>query len=295
MANLRLAGQYLHLHFIVVLLGFTAILGALISMDAISLVWFRLLFAIAGLGAYIIYRRISFKISLRQWLHLSFIGLLVALHWITFFQAIKVSNVSVTLGVFASTTLFTSFLEPLLQNRKILWLEVFIGLVIILGIYLIFQYETQYTKGIIFSLISALLNALFVILNRNISQKWHPTVISFYELTGGFAAITFFYLFIEQPDIITFFVLTRNDLIWLLLLSLLCTSYAFTAIVEIMKELSAYTVVLSINLEPVYGILLAYAIFGESETMSSGFYMGTMVILLSVFSYPFLRRRKYFS
>jgi len=294
MASFRLAGQYVHLHFIIVLLGFTAILGALISMNATSLVWYRLLFAIPGLGAFLVYRGVSFKISFKQWLHLSFIGLLVALHWITFFHAIKVSNVSVTLGVFASTTLFTSFLEPILQKRKILWLEVLIGVVIILGIYLIFQYETQYVEGILFSLLSALLNTLFVILNRNISRRWHPTVISFYELTGGFVAITLYYLFIEQPDLASFFVLSGNDLVWLLLLSLLCTSYAFTAIVEIMKELSAYTVVLSINLEPVYGILLAYVIFGESETMSPGFYAGTLIILLSVFSYPFLRRRKYF-
>jgi drug/metabolite transporter (DMT)-like permease len=290
MSNTKLVGQYVHLHFIVVLLGFTAILGALITLDAISLVWWRMLFAIGGLLIYLKYRRISTKIGWKQFVHLGFIGVLVALHWITFFHAIKVSNVSVTLGVFASTTLFTSFLEPVLQKRSIFWLEVVIGLIIIAGIYLIFQYEMQYVEGILFSLLSALLNGLFVVLNRNISRRWNPTVISFYEMIGGFIGISIYYIFTAGAGL-NLFILSWHDLGWLLVLSLLCTSYAFTAIVQIMKELSAYTVVLSINLEPVYGILLAFLIFGEKETMSSGFYAGTLIILLSVFFYPFLKRK----
>jgi drug/metabolite transporter (DMT)-like permease len=290
MSDGKQIGQYVHLHFIVLLLGFTAILGALISLDAITLVWWRMLFAIGGLYIYLIYRGIGLKIGFLQFLHLASIGIIVALHWITFFHAIKVSNVSVTLGVFASTTLFTSFLEPLLQRRKIFWLEILIGLIIIGGIYLIFQYEMQYVAGIVFSLLSALLNSLFVVLNRNISRKWNPTVISFYEMIGGFTAISIYFLVWWQPQVSTF-QLSWSDLGWILVLSLLCTSYAFTAIVQIMKQLSAYTVVLAINLEPVYGIFLAYLIFGKSETMSVGFYMGTLIILISVFIYPFLKRK----
>jgi drug/metabolite transporter (DMT)-like permease len=290
MNHSKLLGQYIHLHFIVLLLGFTAILGAMITMDAISLVWWRMLFAIGGLFIYLQFRKIPMRIDIKQFLHLGFIGVLVALHWITFFHAIKVSNVSVTLGVFASTTLFTSFLEPVLQKRKILWLEVFIGVIIIAGIYLIFQYEMQYVEGILFSLLSALLNGLFVVLNRNISRRWDPTVISYYEMIGGFVGISIFYIITAGPGL-SLFVLSWHDLGWLLVLSLLCTSYAFTAIVQIMKELSAYTVVLSINLEPVYGIFLAFLIFGEKETMSAGFYAGTLIILVSVFFYPFLKRK----
>ncbi len=282
--------QYIHLHFIVILLGFTAILGALITLDAIALVWYRMLFATVGLYLFLLIQKIPIKVNRKQLFHLLSIGILVALHWITFFHAIKVSNVSVTLGVFASTTLFTSFLEPILQGRKIFWLEVLIGLVIIFGIYLIFRFEINYFEGILYSLISALLNGLFVVLNRNISHRWNPTVISFYEMIGGFAAISVFYIGYSHPDG-GFFLLSLPDVGWLIILSLLCTSYAFTAIVEIMKVLSAYTVVLSINLEPVYGIILAYLIFGESEKMSAGFYMGTLIILISVFSYPLLRRK----
>ncbi|TVQ93998.1 MAG: DMT family transporter [Bacteroidetes bacterium] len=290
MTEVKLFRHYAHLHFIVILLGFTAILGALISIDAIPLVWFRMFFAAVGLFIYLKYKKINLSLTLKEQIHLYAIGLLVALHWVTFFHAIKVSNVSVTLGVFASTTLFTSFLEPFLQKRKVLWLEVLIGLVIIGGIYLIFQYETEYVEGILFSLLSALLNGLFVVLNRNISRRWNPALISFYEMIGGFLGISLFFIF--SGTIFTHLTsLDLHDFIWILILGFLCTSYAFAAIVEIMKELSAYTVVLAVNLEPVYGIILAFFIFGEAERMSGGFYLGTLVILISVFSYPYLKRK----
>lgn len=290
MTDVKLFRQYAHLHFIVVLLGFTAILGALITIDAIPLVWLRMFFAAIGLFIYLKFKGIKTWLPLKDQLHLYLIGLLVALHWITFFHAIKVSNVSVTLGVFASTTLFTSFLEPFLQKRKILWLEVLIGLVIIFGIYLIFQYEMEYVEGILFSLLSAFLNGLFVVLNRNISRRWNPALISYYEMIGGFAGISVFLLF---AGTITYHLsgMTLQDLMLILVLSFLCTSYAFAAIVEIMKELTAYAVVLAVNLEPVYGIFLAFLIFGETERMSGGFYIGTLIILLSVFSYPYLKRK----
>ncbi len=290
MSDLRQLKIYTHLHFIVVLLGFTAILGAIITIDAVTLVWYRMFFAFVGLWIYLRIRNISSYVPSKGQMHLYFIGVVVALHWITFFHAINVSNVSVTLGVFASTTLFTSFLEPILQGRRLFWLEVVIGLVIIFGIYLIFQYEFQYVEGILFSLLSAFLNGLFVVLNRNISRKWHPSVISFYEMIGGFVAISLYLLVLSKVNV-QIFEIGITNLGLILILSLVCTSYAFTAIVEIMKELSAYTVVLAINLEPVYGIILALLIFGETEKMSGGFYLGACIIILSVFSYPFLKRR----
>ncbi|MFO7978154.1 MAG: DMT family transporter [Bacteroidales bacterium] len=282
--------QFVHLHFIVILLGFTAILGAIITLNAVDLVWYRMFFASIGLLVFFRWRKIPWRISWRKQLPLLAIGTLVALHWITFFYAIKVSNVSVTLGVFASTTLFTSFLEPMLQKRRIFWLEVVIGLVIISGIYLIFQYEFHYIEGILFSLLSALLNGLFVVLNRNISLKHHPSVISFYEMIGGFLFITVYIAATNQFTAQTFS-MSGMDLFLLLVLSLVCTSYAFTAIVDIMKVLSAYTVVLAVNLEPVYGIIMAFFFFPQQEAMSAGFYAGTAIILASVFSFPFLKRK----
>ncbi|MFW5792907.1 MAG: DMT family transporter [Bacteroidota bacterium] len=290
MNPVSLVKQHIHLHFIVVLLGFTAILGSLISLDSIHLVWIRTFLAFIGLWIYFIIRKTPFKLPAKDQLLLYGIGVIVALHWITFFHAIKISNVSVTLGVFASTTLFTSFLEPLLQKRRIFWLEVLIGLVIIGGIYLIFQYEFEYYLGILFSLLSAFINALFIVLNRNISNKYYPTVISFYEMIGGFVAISLFFLFSGQMDAHLLNV-SSSDLIYLLILGFVCTSYAFSALVEIMKYLSAYTVVLAVNMEPVYGIILAFFIFGESEKMSGGFYIGALIIILSVVIYPFLRKK----
>ena len=282
--------NHLHLHVVVVLLGFTAILGALITLPAIELVWYRMLMAFVGLWIYFLIKGIPFRLSLRQILPLLGIGVVVALHWITFFHAIKISNVSVTLGVFASTTLFTSFLEPISQRRRIFWLEVVIGLVIICGIYLIFQYEFHYIEGILYSLLSALLNGLFVVLNRNISLRHFPSVISFYEMIGGFLFISLYLGFAGVFDG-TFFRLSAADTFYLVLLGFLCTAYAFTAIVNVMKVLSAYTVVLALNLEPVYGIIMALFFFPEAERMSGGFYLGTLIILISVFSYPLLKRR----
>ncbi len=282
--------HYIHLHFIVVLLGFTAILGALITLDAAELVWFRMLFAFAGLWVYLRWRKIPFRLQWRDMLRLFGIGLVVALHWITFFHAVKVSNVSVTLGVFASATLFTSFLEPILQKRRIFWLEVFLGLITLTGIYIIFRYEFKFIEGIVFSLISAFLNGLFAVFNRNISHRHHHSVISFYEMLGGFMFISVFFAFSGQLSIPNL-TLSAPDLFWLLVLALVCTSYAFTAIVNIMKVLSAYTVMLAINLEPVYGIIMAFFIFPGAERMSAGFYLGASIIVLAVLSYPYLKRK----
>ncbi len=282
--------KQLQLHMIVVLLGFTGILGALISISAFPLVWYRMLLGFAGLGIFFLIRGIPFRVPYKKMLPLLGIGVVVALHWITFFHAINVSNVSVTLGVFASTTLFTSFLEPLTQRRRIFWLEVLIGIVILYGIYLIFQYEFHYLEGILYALLASVLNGLFVVMNRNISLRHHPSVISFYEMIGGCLFITL-YLGVSGEGYGELFTLSAADMFYIALLGLVCTAYAFTAIVDVMKVLSAYTVVLSVNMEPVYGIIMARLFFPETEQMSGGFYIGTLIILVSVFTYPFLKRK----
>ncbi len=288
--NHLLLRKHIQLHLVVILLGATAILGALISLPAVELVWYRMLLAFAGLWIWFLYKGIPFRLPFSKIIPLLGIGAVVALHWIAFFHAIKVSNVSVTLGVFASTTLFTSFLEPLSQKRRIFWLEVFIGLVILSGIYLIFQYEFHYLEGILYSLLAAFGNGLFVVLNRNISLRHHPSVISFYEMIGGWLFIGFFLVVTSRAGA-GLFMVPSGDIVYLLLLGFVCTAYAFTAIVDIVRMLSAYTVVLAINLEPVYGIVMALVFFPETEKMSGGFYLGALIILISVFSYPFLKRK----
>jgi len=280
--------QYFSLHFVIIILGFTAILGKLISLPAVQLVWYRTLIAFIGIFIYLKFKKINYRIPLKNVLSILGIGVIVAAHWICFFHAVKVSNVSVTLGCLATTTLFTSFLEPITQKRRISLLEVFIGLIVIVGLYMIFQFETKYTLGIIFSVICAFLAGLFSVLNKNISLKFDPTVISFYEMISGFLAISIYMLTFENIATIDLS-LSTNDLIYLLLLGIVCTAYAFVVQVGIMKVLSAYTVVLSINLEPVYGIIAANFIFGESEHMTTGFYSGTLLIILSVFLYPVIK------
>lgn len=282
--------SHIHLHIVVVLLGFTAILGNLISLEAIHLVWYRMLFAFLGLWIYIVYKKQPYLLKLKDIVKLLGIGVIIALHWISFFHAINVSNVSVTLGVLASTTLFTSFIEPLFNRKRILLLEVFIGIIVIGGLYIIFQFETHYYEGILFALLAALLNGIFVVLNKRISLSYEPTVISFYEMIGGFGIISVFYLITGGFDV-SFFTISGTDLVYILILGFLCTSYAFAAIVYIMKVLSAFNVVLAINMEPVYGIIMALIIFGETEQMSPGFYVGAMIIIAAVFTYPILKRK----
>lgn len=283
----KLLKNHLQLHFVVLLYGFTAILGKLISLPSPQLVWYRMFIAAIALGLIIHYKKIAFNIGWKNILQITSVGVVVAFHWITFFHAVKISNVSVTLGCMASTTLFASFLEPLIFKKRIKWLEVFIGVLIISGLYLIFQFELSYWQGIITALISAFLAGLFTVLNKFFIDKHHPVTISFYEMLSGFGAITVFLLLSGTFDG-QLIMPTSMDVLFILVLGLVCTAYAFVVAVDVMKVLSAYTVVLAINMEPIYGILLAWVIFGQSELMSAGFYVGTAVILLAVFLHPLL-------
>jgi len=278
------------LHLVVFIYGFTAILGKLITLDAIQLVWYRMLIAFLALGVLLQMRGRKLSVDRKTLVQLIGIGFVVAFHWITFFHAIKISTISVALGCLASTTLFTSLLEPALVRRPLVWIEVVTGVLIIAGLYMIFQFEPDYITGIITALISAFLAGLFTVLNKVMIARHRPLVISFYEMGGGFVGITLYMLFsgtfeagLQLP--------VWSDWLFLLLLGVVCTAYAFAESVKVMDVLSAYTVVLTINLEPIYGILLAFVFFGESELMSGGFYLGTLTILAAVFLFPVLNRK----
>lgn len=285
----RRNADLLKLHFIVVILGFTAILGRLISIPALELVWYRMLLAFVGLGIWFVIKKISIRVPGKQILYFLLTGLVVALHWIAFFGSIKVANVSIALACFATSALFASFIEPLFLKRRIVIYEVLLGIVTIIGLSLIFGIETEYTYGIILGVIAAFLSAVFQVLNKGFQMKYNPLVISFYELVGGFIGITLFMVPYSANHALSFN-LNLMDLVWILILAWVCTSYAFAASVEVMKTLSAYNVVLTINLEPIYGILLASLIFGDSELMTGGFYFGTVIMMMAVFVYPVLKR-----
>lgn len=273
--------HHLHLHFIVLIWGFTAVLGALISLDAIPLVWFRMSLAAASVLIFMLvsgrWRRPTPK-SLGKMLAL---GLALALHWLTFFGAIKISNVSVTLSVMATGAFFAAFLEPLIYGRPMNWREVVLGLFAVLGLGIIFHASTQYVWGITLALISAFLSALFSVFNGRLVQENSATTISFFELSFGVLGISVYMIFTEGFSE-SFFDLSGSDWIYLLILATVCTAYAFIASVNLMKWLTPFTLMLTINLEPVYGILLALLVFGDAEYMSGAFYFGAAIILGTV-------------
>jgi drug/metabolite transporter (DMT)-like permease len=283
--------SHLKLHLIVFIYGFTAIFGKLIGLSAVHLVWYRVLIAAIALIIIFWFTKTSISLPVKEILKLLGIGLIVGLHWITFFGAVKLSNVSVTLGCLASTTLFTGILEPFFYKKKHDLIEILIGVIIMIGLYLIFQFETRFWKGIVVALISSFLAGLFTVINKKLVEQQRARIISFYEMLGSLAGITIFLIF-SGKFTLQQITPSHTDIIYLILLGVVCTAFAFVVQVDVMKKLSAYIVALTINLEPVYGILLAFLIFGESELMSIGFYIGTLIVLISVFGYPLYFRYK---
>lgn len=225
-------------------------------------------------------------------------GVVIALHWLTFFGAIKVSNVSITLALLSTGAFFTSILEPIFYKRKVIWYEILFGLIVILGLYIIFKVETEYVLGILLALISAFLSAVFSLINGKLAKKEDASVISFYELLTGAAAISLYLLVLsflgDGGFNFNFFNISAEDWMWLLILASVCTAYAFIASVAVMRHLSPYTIMLTINMEPVYGILLAFWVFGSDEAMAPGFYYGAAIILTTVILNGFLKTRRKF-
>jgi len=273
--------NYLHLHGIIIILGFTAVLGKLIVTDAFPLVWYRMLIAAITIFIFIKLRSISLKISKRTAIWVILGGIIIALHWLTFFEAIKISNVSVTLAMMSTGAFFTAILEPLWYKRKFIGYELLLGLLVMVGLYLIFRVETQYSSGILLALLSAALAAVFSLINGRLVQHQKAALISFYELMVG---VVFLSLLGLTKGVFTkdFFMISSQDWIFIVLLATVCTAYAFLAAIDVMRYLSPYTVMLSINLEPVYGICLAYFILGDSEHMNPTFYWGGLLILGTV-------------
>ena len=283
--------SYLHLHVIVFIWGFTAVLGKLISLEALDLVWYRMLFASVIMTFVVLFNKEKIRVPFNVLIGFIVSGIIIALHWLTFYQAIKVSNVSITLACLSTGAFFASILEPIFYKRKIIWYEVLFGLIVIFGLGIIFKVETQYTTGIYLAVTSAFLSALFSVINGKYAKEYSPNVISVYELSSGFLFLSI-YLFFADSFTPTFFALSSNDLLWLFLLSSICTAYAFSASVKVMKFLSPFTVMLTINLEPIYGIILVLLIFPENEKMSPMFYIGAIIILATVIANGIMKSRK---
>jgi drug/metabolite transporter (DMT)-like permease len=284
--------NYLHLHFLVFIAGFTAILGELISIGSTALVWYRML--IAGVLMFLYIKIIKLKIQVSAKTKLKFFGagIIIALHWITFFEAINQSNISITLAMFSTGAFFASFIEPLIYKRKIIWYEILFGMIVILGVFLITQSEIKYLNGILLGISSALFSTLFAVINGKFIAEHRATVISFYEFISGVVFLSLFILIFQDGFSKDFFVLSTSDWLYIIILASVCTAYAFIGSVDVMRHLSPYTVILTYNLEPLYGIALALLLFPESETMSTQFYYGAFLVLATVIADGILKNYK---
>lgn len=283
--------EIFRLHLIVFLWGFTAILGKLISTEAESLVFFRMLLTSFFLFVYLrFFRKESLYVPKKLLLQLVGIGSLMAIHWLAFFYSIKVSNVSIALSCLALSTLFASVIEPLVFRRKMDWSEVVIGSIILVCISLIFKAELSYKLGIIAGIICAFFGTLFSVFNGKIFGKTSAGNIIFYEIFGGWLLISLVFLMTGQ--IFSFNEISYLDLALLTLLASVFTAFPMMESVKLMKYISPFTLILTVNLEPVYGIILAFFIFGDSEHMSPVFYFASLVMILSIIVNGILKSRK---
>jgi drug/metabolite transporter (DMT)-like permease len=273
---------FIRLHVAVLLAGLTGVLGRLISLNAGLLVWYRLLLTVPTLWLLAMVRRKSLGIDRRDLWRIFGIGGIAALHWVSFYASIKYSNVSVGLVCFSAVGFFTALMEPLLLRHRVDRIELLLGLLVIVGIFFIFQVDPRYKTGIGVGLVSAFLGCLFPVMNKRILQRVPAETVTVYELTGGFGVLTllmplYLYLF-PAPSLVPGWL----DWIWLLVLSWACTVLAFNLSMSALEKISAFTVNLSYNLEPVYGILLAFLLFREDKYLGGGFYVGFALILLSI-------------
>ena len=282
----------LQLHFIVFIFGFTSVLGALISISALPITIYRMGIASFFLALFIFfYDKNKFKLRKVLIIKILICGLIIALHWITFFYAIKISNVSITVSMMSSAAFLTSLIEPLFFKKKFLLYELILGILSLFGVSIIFNAEIKYIDGLIVALISSVLVSVFTILNSKIVIKNSSITISFYELFIGFLfSLFYYYLFIDTSLFLE--KINYQDLTFLLILGIICTSYAFTKSVDLIKYLKPFTIMMIINMEPVYAILISLLIFGESEYLSINFYIGFIIILISVIINGFFKYKK---
>jgi len=273
---------FIQLHIAVLLAGLTGVLGKLISLNEGLLVWYRLLLTAPSLWLLAMVRRQQVRIDRRDVWRIFGIGGIAALHWVAFYGSIKYSNVSVGLLCFSAIGFFTALVEPLILRHRVDVVELLLGLLVIVGIFFIFQVDPHFKVGIAIGLISAFLGSLFPVLNKRILRRVSSENVTLYELSGGFLVLTvlmplYLWLF-PAPSLLPGW----SDLGWLLILAWACTVLAFNLSMSALQKISAFTVNLTYNLEPVYGILLAFALFREDKYLSTGFYVGFLLILLSI-------------
>lgn len=285
-------GNYLLLHLIVFIWGWTAILGKAIELPALQLVWLRMPIALAGIFLFMVIRRQRLIPDFKSLGIYFAIGLIVAIHWITFYGSIKASNVSVTLACFSTGSLFSAFVEPFFFKRSVRAYEIVFGLMVVAALVMIFSVETQYAWGIILGILAAFTSSLMGVFNAMLVRNGHNgSMVSLYEMTGGFIGLSI-YVLIAQPWDGGLFTMTQSDLWYLLLLGIACTTVPFLISMHVLKTISPYTVSLTLNLETLYGIIFAFFIFHEDKDLTGWFYMGSAIILSTIFLNGWMKYRE---
>lgn len=272
----------IQIHLAVILWGFTGVLGRAITLSAPVLVWYRMLMTALFMAGILFYRKQWVKVQRRDVVQLALIGFLIALHWVAFYGSIKFANASIALVCLSTASVFTSLLDPWVNKGKHDISELLLGLLALSGVYFIYRFQQLYGLGILFGVIAAILSSIFTMLNKRIAHKYPARTMVFYEMTTGWVFITLLMplQFMYEPA--TVFMPQQYDWLWLVILSLCCTVWAQSLALNALKLISSFTATLSVNLEPVYGILLAFFFFRENTELSSGFYIGMGLILLSV-------------
>ncbi len=283
---------YIMLHFIVLIWGFTGILGKLIDLDFYKIVFFRMLIAGITLLGYLLITKQPFRIrDKRTALKVVGVGLIVLLHWLTFFKAIQISTASLGVLCLATTALHVSWLEPMIMKRKFSYLEFTLGICVIFGVIFVSQnIHGNHFAGLFWGLISAFLSACFAVFNARLNKDGlTSSVITVHEMLVG-ALVLFLWLGLRGKIDTSFFVMSLSDFNWLLFLGIVCTAMAFMLMINIVNRIGAYSATLTINLEPVYSILLAILILSEDDLLGKQFYFGVLFIIAVVFANPLLKK-----
>ena len=279
------------LHIMVVILGLTGVFGKLISLSAIHLVWYRMGIAFISIAIFLAFKKQLFAVSKKDFIGLLGVGALVTFHWLCFFESIKVSTVSVAVVCLATSSLFSALIEPFFFKRKFLFYEVIMGVVVVVALAFIMGTETKYFWGYFYGIMAALLATLFTLFNAKYINKVGAAKITMIEMLSGVLIISCI-LFFQQDYTVFTTKISITDLTYLILLGTLCTAMVFVWLTEIMRHITPYSLIMAINLEPVYSIIFALIIFGDNELMSSSFYFGSCLIIGIVFLDGYLKNKQ---
>lgn len=287
-----LRSAYYKMHAAIFLWGFTGLLGKLIELNEGMLVWYRMLISSIAIALLLIYRKAWPRLSRKELFKISGIGILVMLHWVSFYGSIKLASISVAMICLSSIALFASIIEPLINKTRFDFTELIFSVLALAGISTIYYSDTSVSLGILVGVMSAFLSALFSVLNRRIAARYEPLTISFIELSSGWLFLTLLLPLYFQIQITERYLPDTSDFVYLMILSLVCTVLTWILSLQALRQVTAYTMGLALNLEPVYGIILAVLFAGEGKLLNSGFYSGAVIILVTVIAHTIYKNRQ---